>query len=282
MRCKPTPPIGGLVFCLLALAPGAAQAQARPFPYELTHRDAFIAPAGVAAGALGIYVASQVDPLTLEEITALDRGNVNGLDRGATYNWSPTWQDRSDYPRNLLLAASAVVAGGPLVLKGRWSEVATMGTIFVEAASLTAAVTYMAKGLAARVRPFAYNTSLTPAERLEIAGVDDPGARQSFFSGHASSSFAAAALLSTVYADVYGHSTTSRIVWVSSLSLASVTAYGRVKGGVHFPTDVLAGAVVGTAIGYLVPALHRVDADRRISVSAGPGTVQFRVAVGGR
>jgi membrane-associated phospholipid phosphatase len=276
------PPFAGFVLCLLVLAPGSAMAQERPFPYALTRGDAVNAPAGVVAGAFGIYLAGEVDPLTLAEITGLDRANVNGLDRGATYNWSPTWQDRSDHPRNLLLVAAAAVAGGPLVLKGRWSETATMGVIFLEAASLTAAATYVTKGLAARIRPFAYNTSLTPEERYAIAGENDPGARQSFFSGHASSSFAAAALLSTVYTDMYGSSTSSKIVWISSLSLASLTAYGRVKGGVHFPTDVMTGAVVGTIIGRMVPVLHRVDADRRLSISAGPGTVQFSLAVGGR
>ncbi len=174
-----------------------------------------------------------------------------------------------------------LLAGGPSVLKGEWSKTQTMATIVLEAASLTTAVTYIVKGLAGRVRPYAYNTSLTPEERLAVVGPDDPSGRQSFISGHASSAFAAATLLSTIYGDVHGSTTTSRIIWVSSLSLASLTAYGRVKAGVHFPTDVLAGAVVGTAIGYLVPAIHRLDGDSGVSVSAGLGSVQVRLAVGG-
>jgi membrane-associated phospholipid phosphatase len=32
----------------------------------------------------------------------------------------------------------------------------------------------------------------------------------------------------------------------------------RVRGGRHFPTDVLAGLLVGGTVGWLVPHLHQV------------------------
>ena len=231
---------------------------------------------------LGLYLVGQTDPITLAEITAIDRQNVNGFDRGTTHNWSPTWQDRSDWPRNIVVLASALVAGAPWALDGRFSNSVTLGTIVVEAAALTAGVTYIAKGLASRARPYVYNTSLTPEQRYALAGPDDSSVHQSFFSGHTSSAFAAATLLSTMYADLYGPSTASKIMWGTSLSLAAVTGYARVKGGVHFPSDVLVGAAVGAAIGHLVPTLHRTDADHPLGISAGPGGVQLSLAVGGR
>jgi membrane-associated phospholipid phosphatase len=269
------------LLALLCSSPSLALAQERPFPYELTKKDGFIAPIGMASGMLGLYLSSKVDPLSMAEINALDRHDVNGLDRGATHNWSPRWSNRSDKPRNILLASSVLVATGPFVLRGEWSNARTMATLFLEAASLTTAATYIVKGLAGRVRPYAYNTSLTPEERLAAVGPDDPSGRQSFISGHASSAFTAATLLSTIYGDLYGPTPASKIIWVSSLSLASLTAYGRVKAGVHFPTDVLAAALVGTAVGYLVPAIHRRDGDSGVSVSAGLGSIQIRLAVGG-
>ena len=63
----------------------------------------------------------------------------------------------------------------------------------------------------------------------------------------------------------------STVVWVSSLSLAAYTSFARVKAGVHFPTDVIAGAAVGFAIGYLVPVLHKKDRSDRVQVAVGPG-----------
>jgi len=279
--CRSAVVLLSLLSLYTPLAPGRVQAQERPFPYELTSRDQWLAPVGLVSGMLGLYLASTTEPATLEEIAALDRETVNAFDRGTTYNWSPEWQDRSDIPRNVLLLSSVLLSGAPSVWRGEWSQTMTLATIFLEAASLTTFVTYATKGLASRLRPYTYNTSLTPEERLAVVGPDDPSVRQSLFSGHGSSAFAAATLLSTIYEDMYGRSAMSKVIWVSSLSLATFTAYGRVKGGVHFPTDVLAGAAVGAAIGYLVPRIHRVDAEHGLSISASPGSVQVRLAVGG-
>lgn len=263
-------------------APASGHAQERPFPYALGDVDRIIAPAALASSALGLYLADRADPITLAEITALDRWSVNGLDRGATQNWSPAWQDRSDWFNYTLIGAAGLLCVAPHGVDGRLSETVTLGTIFAETLSLVVGATYITKALAGRARPYAYNTSLTPDERYAIAGPDDPKVRFSFFSGHTATSFAAATLLSTLYTDLHGPSTTSRIVWGASLSLASLTGYARIQGGVHFPTDVFVGAAVGAAIGYLVPALHRTGAHHPVSVSAGPAGVRLRLAVGGR
>lgn len=279
---RPVPSLSGVLLCLLLAAPHVGYAQERAFPYALGDEHRILAPVGVASTALGIYLVGRTDPITLAEITALDRENVNGFDRGTTYNWSPTWQDRSDWGRNIVVLGSALIAGAPLVLDGQMSNTVTLTAMVVEAAALTAGVTYIAKGLAARARPYVYNTSLTPEERYALTGPGDASVHQSFFSGHTSSAFAAATLLSTMYTDLYGSSTASKIVWGSSLSLAAFTGYARVKGGVHFPSDVFVGAAVGAAIGYLVPVLHRKGADHPASISAGPGGVQLRLLLGGR
>jgi membrane-associated phospholipid phosphatase len=42
-----------------------------------------------------------------------------------------------------------------------------------------------------------------------------------------------------------------------SLFLASVVGYLRYEAGEHFPTDIVAGAVAGSAIGYAIPWMHR-------------------------
>ena len=267
---------------LLSLTPGICQAQERSFPYELDVRDRLIVPASLASTALGFYLLSQGDPITLAEITTLDRNSVNGFDRRATYNWSPTWEQRADRSKNAVLAASVLLSGAPLVLASDWSNTLTVGTIFLETFSLVLGVTTTIKALAGRKRPFVYNTAFTPEERYELAGPDQASVNRSFISGHTSMAFAAATLMSTVYADTHGPSTTSKVVWAASLSLAAFTGYTRVAAGVHFPTDVIAGALVGTAIGYWMPALHRVGSDHRLGVSAGPGSVRVRLMVGGR
>jgi len=44
---------------------------------------------------------------------------------------------------------------------------------------------------------------------------------------------------------------------VADYALAGLTASLRVASGMHFVTDVVAGAVIGTAFDFLLPVLHQ-------------------------
>lgn len=270
-----------LAVLAVLLVPCASLAQARPFPYEIGSGDAVLLPLGLGLSVLSTQLA-EPGPLTREVVAALDPTTLNGFDRPATGNWSPTWAHRSDWTRDGLIVAAGAVAFAPQVLRGRWRDAATLGAIFGETYLLLRGTTYTAKRLADRKRPYVYNTELGVEERLTLAQSDDQGAFESFFSGHAASAFAAAALLSTVYADVHGRSSTSDLLWGSGLSVAAFTAWARVKAGKHFPSDVLAGAAVGTAIGILVPRLHRKDAHGGIELAVTPVGFALRVPVGTR
>jgi membrane-associated phospholipid phosphatase len=45
-------------------------------------------------------------------------------------------------------------------------------------------------------------------------------------------------------------------LWLGAEALAATTAVLRVEAGKHFWSDVAVGALVGSAVGYLVPELH--------------------------
>ena len=87
------------------------------------------------------------------------------------------------------------------------------------------------KELVMRPRPFVTHTDLTP--------LLDPGDRWSFPSGHALSSFAAATAL------FFFHKKTGLLAYL----LAACIAFSRLYASVHYPTDVLAGAVLGILCG---------------------------------
>ncbi|HEV2811566.1 MAG TPA: phosphatase PAP2 family protein [Acidimicrobiales bacterium] len=70
----------------------------------------------------------------------------------------------------------------------------------------------------------------------------------SFPSGHATSGFMAATFLSE------GQPRWRRIGWHA---LASVVAASRVHVGIHHPSDVVAGALIGTGLGHLVRRCRR-------------------------
>jgi membrane-associated phospholipid phosphatase len=141
----------------------------------------------------------------------------------------------------------------------------------------TMGATYITKALVGRKRPYLYNTDMSVDERFGRAASSDNSASMSFFSGHTSAAFALATFSSTLFMDIHGKSIWSKVWWGTSLSLAAMTGVARVKAGVHYPTDVIAGAIVGSAIGYLVPRLHRRSADSPVSVSLGPNQVSLRL-----
>lgn len=71
---------------------------------------------------------------------------------------------------------------------------------------------------------------------------------RSFPSGHATQAFAVASVIATSYDQLW--------VQIAAYGAASVTAYSRVWSGQHFPTDVVAGALIGTLVGRSVVHLN--------------------------
>jgi len=89
------------------------------------------------------------------------------------------------------------------------------------------------KPLIARIRPCDINTSV----HLLISRPTD----YSFPSGHTAASFAA---VSALYFS-------KRKFWIPAFFLAILIAFSRLYLYVHYPTDILAGALIGMIIGYI-------------------------------
>ena len=71
------------------------------------------------------------------------------------------------------------------------------------------------------------------------------GGRYSFVSGHAATSFGMAFYLWLTVRD--------KIKWVGYLFLwATVYSYSRIYLGVHYPADIILGALVGMAVSYFI------------------------------
>jgi len=99
----------------------------------------------------------------------------------------------------------------------------------------TTAITYAMKSSFDRQRPF-----LTYPDRI-TSSADAKG--HSFPSGHTSTAFSLATSLSLSYPKWY--------VIVPSYTFAAATAYSRMYKGVHYPSDVLGGTIVGAGTSYL-------------------------------
>ncbi|OQX82404.1 MAG: hypothetical protein B6D64_00335 [Bacteroidetes bacterium 4484_276] len=78
---------------------------------------------------------------------------------------------------------------------------------------------------------------------------DACGGPYGFISGHASSSFSLAIFLIPVFRGRFRYFTPLIIMW------ASLVAYSRVYLGVHYPADIVCGALLGILLGYLFAKL---------------------------
>ena len=256
-----------LIMAFVFLSFGGTMAQSA-FPYALGKKDFLLAPLSAAAFVSSEVLDKKKFNLTLEEIQTLDRQTIGSFDRGATYNWSKSAERFSDVPEQALWYMPVLYAI-PVLKNKHWNNGVTLGVMYAEVVMLNAGVTGITKSLTGRIRPYLYNTSFTAEERFAMQGKEAPTASTAFFSGHTSTAFAGAVFLSKTFTDIYGKTTWSKVIWVGSLSLATATAIARVEAGVHFPTDVLMGAVVGSAIGYFIPVLHK-STQTKVSVAVFP------------
>ena len=102
-------------------------------------------------------------------------------------------------------------------------------------------------------------TNLVPRRRPEGATCDansryDPHCVKSFWSGHEANAFASAGLVCAEHGalGLYGGKGDA-VACVTTLAAASAVGVLRIAGNDHHASDVIVGAVVGTATGYLMP-----------------------------
>jgi membrane-associated phospholipid phosphatase len=112
------------------------------------------------------------------------------------------------------------------------------------------ALTMMLKSSIQRQRPF-----VTWADKVMLQGRTSP-TDYSFPSGHTSTAFATATSISLAYPKWY--------VIAPSFAFASATAYSRMYRGAHYPSDVLAGIIVGSGSAYLTYKMQKLMYGKRM------------------
>lgn len=222
-------------------------------------KDGLIIGSGAIIASTAYVIDHSPSALSLQEINQLSSKSINWFDRGAVYRFSEEAAKISDIVAGLSIAAPLVLFSDSKIRK-EWSIHTLM---YFETILFSASVPSIGKGSVKRTRPFVYNPDVT----LEKKTTGE--ARRSFFSRHTTMAFASAVFLSTVYNNSYPNSKWTPYVWTGSLLAAGAVGYFRYEAGEHFPTDVITGAVVGSAIGYFIPFLHQVNnEDAQISITS--------------
>jgi len=223
---------------LAAPATGAAQQPAGGYQSGWGDLVALAVLAGVALvpSAAGL-------PHGPPDCAPCDPATLWGIDRGVVGHTSAGAGTASDVFVLGVMggAALAVIAGAPSAQ--RTGNAAVFGETIVAAYAATGWL----KVTVGRERPVLY-TADAPA------AADDPDSQQSFPSGHTAAAFGAA----VSYVVVSGRQHLPHRTRNAALLFGGAVTVGalRVAAGRHFPTDVLAGAGIGSLIGWLVPTLH--------------------------
>jgi membrane-associated phospholipid phosphatase len=163
-----------------------------------------------------------------------------------------------------------------------------MAIVDAEAFAIIGGVQQATTTIASRERPYARNCGTTTGpDAIPDQSVDCDGnvKYRSFFSGHSSLSFTSAGLICVHHLglELLG-SPGDAISCASAYAVASTTALFRVMGDMHYATDVLTGAAVGSLVGIGIPLLRRTHVateprDRGIRLQVVP--VAAGLGVGG-
>lgn len=215
-----------------------------------------------------VAVGSQVDSLWDRRL-GVDEA-VRDVVRGNSFGTTQVARDASDVLLSMNLSYPYI---GDALINAAWyrqsPEVGReMALVDTEALAITVAIQQGVANLTGRERPYGRDcgTEELP-ERYSACLLHDR--YRSYFSGHTSLSFTAAALTCTHHAHLPLHG--GRFEWLPCvLGVSSATATGalRIAGDRHYFTDVITGALVGGMVGWLVPTWHY---HRRLRSGAGPG-----------
>jgi membrane-associated phospholipid phosphatase len=224
---------------LLAAHPASAQTVSLEH-YRVSWWDA----ASISAGAVLHFMPRALGlPEGPPSCVPCDPATLPGIDRWAVHPVSTSADVGSD------LALIAVVGGTALAgLSGLPAEQWKGNlVVFANTATWTYATAEWIKVLVRRERPVMYT-----ADAAAAAG--DRTSQMSLPSGHTALAFAAA----TSYFVMAGRQHLAHRNRNAALLYAGAVGVGslRVIAGKHFPTDVIAGAALGSAIGWLVPTIH--------------------------
>ena len=147
--------------------------------------------------------------------------------------------DAASYPIFYGIPAASLGASLAGLDGAPWESTAQIAATFLIAAG--GALTL--KKVFGRPRPYTRYSTIIPRTEVAIVGLGRED-HDAFPSGHATMAFALATTLA--------QQSDAPVLGALAYGWAGTTAVARLRMGVHYPSDIVAGAVLGTVIGFVV------------------------------
>ena len=250
------------LFVSAALLGGSAEARAdEPRPLDV---NPWVSGTVTTLGAVG-WIGSELGKASLVptqcrwcDRTPDGRDTVPGIDEsvrnGLKWNDIKTPATMSDV---IGFAGLPVLMFGGLALtsghESAWRDIPEDFLVTTEAVMLAADLNQLVKFSVARERPFVH--ALPDAQKATTAAPADNDL--SFYSGHTTLAFSLATSAATV-ATLRGYRW-APVLWAVGLPVAAFVGYLRIAADKHYFTDVMTGALLGSAFGVAIPLLHRAQ-----------------------
>lgn len=140
-----------------------------------------------------------------------------------------------------------------LLYKKKWQEwVPVFASILLVSLLCMVFSSYITKPYFARPRPV-FHPSFMENVRTLYESIKEP---YGFISGHSASTFG----IATISALIFRNKLYTCVVFI----WASVMAYSRIYLGMHFISDIVAGALAGIAFGYVVYLLYKKYTEKEL------------------
>lgn len=258
-----------LILPLLALVFALTGVRAEEYSLSYSNDIPLTAMAALTSG-FGSYLYSQMEVPD----RPMDKNELFPWDRKFAGRYSETADFMSDM--GAILVVTPLVIGGTAVYSGNsnWKEFGTFSLMLVQAALFQSGINLAFRSMELWPRPYVYSENKKGKNLAEKAKGEAYG---SFYSGHASAAFMVAVFTSEWFVQTHPNSVNTGVVRALAFSLAGVESVLRVAAGKHYPTDVMAGAIMGTAISYGVLFMHK-KRNEKYSFWAGLGTTGVTIS----
>ena len=219
-------------------------------PYDLNRSEEWVwMGVGLSLCAGGLFAAHNVDPLTPAQIEALNRDDINSIDRSTMRPY------RVDRTGDILAVSSFAVPLAFLFNDDMRDDAETLSAMWAEATVWSEGLAQVTKSIVKRTRPYMYDPDAPAEKKAQTEG------RLSFYSAHTTGSAMNCFFMAKVFSDYSTNRNAEIAMWTGAVLYPALTGFFRVHSGHHFTTDAIVGMVMGAAVGCMVPALHRHDDD---------------------